>query len=158
MKIKHCKTGELLEAVIELVEEEDWVIIDESDQFIFNWTSEKASIVHKIRLELEEEILGLISYQEIPKELRIHVNLVENSNKNKGKEKEYDWIAGALIARTCQIAFEKEYDGFVSLQPKTELEEHYIRKYGFRKMGQLLFTELQNSEELIIKYLDDGRS
>ncbi|MEM1220580.1 MAG: hypothetical protein AAGH79_16785 [Bacteroidota bacterium] len=82
--------------------------------------------------------------------------MIESNNKNRGKYKEYDGIAGALIATTCQIAFEKEYDGFVSLQPKTELLEYYMQKYGFQKMGQLLFTELNNSEELIKKYLGDG--
>ena len=157
MKILHRKSGHLHEAVIELVENEDWIIIDLSNQFTFNWLLEKKAIVHKIRLELEEEILGLISIEDIPKEFRIHIRLIENSNKNKGKNKEFDWIAGALIAKTCQLAFDKEYDGFVSLQPKTELEELYVQKYGFKRMGHLLFTELKNSEELIKKYLGDGR-
>ena len=151
MKILHKETDELHEAVIELVEDEDWEIINKSGEFEFNWRKEKGYLVHKIRLELEEEILGLISVEEIPKEYRLHIRLVENSNSNKGKGKKYDYVAGCLIAHTCEIAFEKEYDGFVSLKPKTEIEGLYKNKYGFKEMGQFLYTELNNSETLIKK-------
>lgn len=157
MKILHKKSKNLHEAVIELVQNEDWDIIEQSGQFDFNWRKEKKYIVHKIRLEIEDEILGLIALEDILKEYRIHIKLIENSNKNKGSKKKYDFIAGCLIARSCEIAFEKEYDGFVSLAPKTELIGHYIKKYGFQNMGQLLFTELNNSEKLIKKYLNDGK-
>ena len=85
------------------------------------------------------------------------IRLIENSNKNKGTEKEYDFVAGCLIARSCQIAFEREYDGFVSLKPKSELRELYKNKYGFQKMGNLLYSELSNSEALVKKYLNDGK-
>ncbi len=82
---------------------------------------------------------------------------IENSNSNKGRGKNYGFVAGCLIARTCEIAFEKNYDGFVSLEPKTELRSLYKNKYGFREMGNYLYTELSNSERLIQKYLRDGK-
>ena len=47
---------------------------------------------------------------------------------------------------------EKNYGGFVSLEPKTELTAHYKIQYGFDVMGRYLFTELANSERLIQKY------
>lgn len=149
MKIKHRKSGELHEAVIELVEDEDWEVIEKSGDFKFNWKREKRRIVQKIRLKIESEILGLVSYEDIPSEFRIHLHLIENSNSNKGKEKDYDFMAGCLIARTCEIAFEKNYDGFVSLEPKTELVSLYKNKYGFKRMGKYLYTELSNSERLV---------
>lgn len=157
MKILHKKSNELHEAVIELVKDEDWEIIDRSGQFEFIWRREKKYLVHKIRLQLEEEILGLISIEDIPKEYRIHIRLIESGNRNKGKKKEYDFVAGCLIAHSCEIAFEKDYDGFVSLKPKTEIEGLYKNKYGFRQMGQLLYTELSNSEALIKKYINDEK-
>jgi len=153
MKILHKKTNEYHEAIIELVEDEDWQIIKKSGDFVFNWNKEKDYLVHKIRLQLEDKILGLISVKDIPKEYRLHIHLIENSNPNKGREKIYDNIAGCMIAHTCQIAFEKNYDGFVSLKSKTEIINLYKDKYGFEEMGQLLFTELKNSESLIKKYL-----
>lgn len=155
MKILHRKTNELHEAIIELVEDKDWEIIKNSGDFVFNWKKEKKFIVHKLRLNLEEKILGLISLEDIPKEYRLHIHLIENSKSNKGKHKEFDNIAGCLIAHTCEIAFEKGYQGFVSLEPKTEIIDLYKNKYGFSEMGNLLYVELTNSEFLIQKYLKD---
>ena len=43
---------------------------------------------------------------------------LSNSNTNKGENKEYDYVAGCLIAYACEIAFNNGYDGFVSLKPK----------------------------------------
>ncbi len=155
MKVLHKKTNEFHEAVIELVKDEDWEIIEKSGEFVFNWRKEKDYIVHKIRLQIEDKILGLISVEAIPKEYRLHIHLIESSNLNKGRAKVYDNIAGCLIAHTCEIAFEKNYDGFVSLKPKSEIINLYKDKYGFAEMGQFLFTELENSERLIEKYLRD---
>ncbi len=155
MKILHKKSSEFHEAVIELVKDEDWEIIEQSGSFVFNWSKEKDYLVHKIRLQLEDKILGLISVEDISKECRLHIHLVENSSSNKGRGKIYDNIAGCLIAHTCEMAFEKNYDGFVSLKPKTEIVKLYKDKYGFSEMGQFLFTELENSELLIKKYLSN---
>jgi len=40
-------------------------------------------------------------------------------------------------------------------KPKSEIINLYKNKYGFREMGQLLYTELSNSELLIQKYLEN---
>jgi len=153
MKVLHKSTNKLYEALIELAESKDWKIIENSDEFEFNWRKEKKYKVYKIRLKLENIILGLISIEEIPKEYRFHIRLIENSNTNKGKTKEYDYVAGCLIAYACEMAFEKNYDGFISLKPKSEIIELYKNKYGFKSMGNYLYTELNNSESLIKKYL-----
>ncbi|MEM1327314.1 MAG: hypothetical protein AAGI23_15230 [Bacteroidota bacterium] len=155
MKILHRESGDLHEAHISLIEDEDWEIIKQSDQFKFKWIQEKERVVYKIQLTVEDDILGLISTEDIPREYRIHIHLVENSDANKGKNKTYDFIAGALIAYTCQLAFDKDYDGFVSLEPKTALISLYKEKYGFQEMGNFLYTQLENSEALIKKYLSD---
>lgn len=153
MKLLHHSSGQLLEAVIELVEDEDWEIISKSGEFEFNWTLEKKYMVHKIRLTLEKEILGLVSIEDIPKELRLHIRLIENGISNRGKNKTYDFVAGCLIAFTCNLAFEKDYEGFVSLQPKTLLINHYKEKYGFNDMGMMLYIQLHQSEKLVKKFL-----
>ncbi len=153
MKIVHKKTGKLVEAVIELVEEEDWKIIANDKRFGFKWIKEKKQIVHKIRLSVEKRILGLLSIEDIPKELRLHIRLIEVNSNDIGRQKEYENIAGCLIAFTCKQSFKKNYDGFVSLYWKTELKRLYTEKYGFEELGMNLYTELSNSEELIKKYL-----
>lgn len=153
MKIVHKKSGKLVEAVIELVEEEDWKIITKDKRFGFKWIKEKNQIVHKIRLSVEKRILGLLSIEDIPRELRIHIRLIEVNSNDVGRQKEYENIAGCLIAFTCKQSFTRNYDGFVSLYSKTELRKLYIAKYGFEELGMNLYTELSNSEELIKKYL-----
>jgi len=152
MKVLHKTTNKLHEAVIEPIQTKDWKIIDNSKEFEFKWKKEKKYLTFKIRLKQENRILGLIAIEDIPNEYRLHIRLIENSNPNKGKNKEYDYVAGCLIAYTCELAFEKNYDGFVSLKPKSEIIELYTSKYGLKPMGHYLFTELNNSETLIKKY------
>lgn len=154
MKVLHKKSNQLLEAFIGTIEKDDWESIKNSDEFEFNWKSEVSNLTFKICLKNNSEIVGLLSIEDIAKESRIHIHLIESSNSNKGRAKEFDFIAGCLIAYTCQMAFEKDYDGFVSLKPKSELINHYKNKYGFKEMGKYLYTELANSEFLIKKYLD----
>ena len=153
MKILHRGTGKLVEAVIVLVEEEDWKIIEKDKRFGFKWIKEKKQIVHMIRLAVEKRILGLLSIEDIPKELRIHIRLIEVNSDDVGRQKDYENIAGCLIAFTCKQSFKKNYDGFVSLYSKTELKKLNTEKYGFEELGMNLYTELSNSEDLIKKYL-----
>ena len=54
--------------------------------------------------------MSLVDY---PDEYRIHINLIEIGKDNRGKQKEIEHIAGCLIAFACQIAFDKNYFGFV---------------------------------------------
>ncbi len=42
-----------------------------------------------------------MSVEDIPVELRIEIRLIEVSKENIGHEKEYDRIAGCLIAFAC---------------------------------------------------------
>lgn len=156
MRIYQKRTGEILEAVIELIEKQDWKIIKDSNQFEFKWEKEKEYIIYKLRLSLSKNILGLISMEDVPKELRIHIRLIEISKNNIGKNKEYDHIAGCLLAHICNLSLNKDnYEGFVSLEPKTEIINLYKEKYGFRKFGLYLFSSLENSEHLVKKYLSN---
>ena len=154
MKLLHKESNDLQEAIIELVEEDDWKLIRKNKNFQFNWIAEKKQIVHKIRLKVEEEILGLISIEDIPKEFRIHVRLIEVNTLDRGKGKRFDHVAGCLFAFTCRLAIKKNYEGYVSLQPKTDLIDHYKTKYGFQAFGRNLFIELYRSQQLINKYLN----
>lgn len=156
MKLLNRKSGELHEAVIELVQDEDWEVIEKDENFEFNWLKEKKYLVHKITLKLEREILGLVSIEDIPKELRLFIRLIEVGKKHRGKGKVYDHVAGCLLAFTCNLAFQRNYNGFISLIPKTELVNHYKSKYGFGEFGIHLYLELEKSENLIKNYLENG--
>ena len=96
----------------------------------------------------------MISLIDISKELRIHINLIESSKIHRGKQKKIKNIPGSLISYACKIAFEKGYDGFVSLTPKTKLINYYA-SYGFVQVGTQMAIFLEASKLLILKYIGD---
>jgi len=153
MKLWNTQKKIFEEGIIDLVSKEDYLKIKKSSQFQFNWSKEKDNLVFKIYKKNEEDILGLISLIDFPRELRIEIHLLEISKNNIGKNKIIDRLAGCLIAYTCNLAFEKDYDGFVSLISKTEIVKLYKEKYGFQEKGNHLFSQLHNSDSLINEYL-----
>lgn len=156
MKLKHSSSGKLLEAVIAEVANKDYRAIKKDPGFSFDWETEKRFEVYKIYLLSDDKtILGLMSLVDIPGEYRIHPNLLEVSKPHQGKDKELAFIAGCLIAFAAEIAIKRGYYGFVSLEPKTMLIDHYQHRYGFRPYGRYLGIEGLASQTLINKYLGD---
>ena len=156
MRIKNTKTGKFRKAKVDSLEKGDQKKIRDSDQFDFDWKLEKKKKNNLYKLYLldeKDEILGLLSLEDIKEELRIHINLIEVSAKNIGRGKKYDRIAGSLIAYACQLSFDKSYDGFISLIPKTRLIDHYCKKYGFEQFGRQLGLGYEASITLIKNYL-----
>lgn len=155
MKLFDTETQKEFEAEVVALEEDDFSIIMDSNQFEFDWSTEMKYPIFKIIKagEAISEILGLISIIDIPEEFRIHINLIENADDNKGKSKKVDKIAGCLLAFAIQISFEKGYLGFTSLIPKTQLIELYVKKYGFSQYGRQLAIERTAAINLIQKYL-----
>lgn len=156
MKLKHRPSGKLLEAVISEVVNKDYRAIKKDPGFSFDWETEKRYEVYMVYLLSDDNtILGLMSLIDIPGEHRIHLNLLEVSKPYQGKDKELDFIAGCLIAFAAEIAIKRGYYGFVSLEPKTQLIDHYQNKYGFRQYGRYLGIEGPASQTLVNKYLGD---
>lgn len=156
MPLRDIKSGKILHSAIEEVVSSDYRWIRKSKEFKFDWELEKENEVYKIYLvDKDENILGLMSMIDYPEEYRIHLNLIEVGASNRVKSKSVENIAGCLIAFACQVAFDRDYFGFVSLQPKTKLIDLYQEKYGFRQYGRLLAVEQASSKALIDKYLND---
>lgn len=153
MKLLRVTTGEKVEATIERLSVQEVQRLKGSKQFLFDWSTEAKNEVYQICLVGEQNILGLISLIDVSGELRIHINLIESSKENQGNTKQYDHIPGCLIAFACQMAFEKGYDGFVSLIPKTQLIDYYCNKFGFFSAGTHLAVFDALAQGIIIKYL-----
>lgn len=153
MQLLDIDLGTSFEAEINPVEAEDFEEIVQSRQFVFDWAKEDNNMVYKITKLYENEILGLVSLIDISEEFRIHINLLENANDHKGKRKKVDGIAGSLIAYAAQVSFEKGYQGFVSLLPKTVLIDLYKKKYGFNQYGRNLAIDTKEAIKLVQKYL-----
>ena len=154
MKLISLRSGEATEAEITEVAEEDYEVITSSGRFTFDWRKERENLVYKIRFIGREDILGLISLIDIPPEYRLHINLIESSVENRGKNKLIARIPGCLIAFAIRQSITYGYEGFVSLKPKTKLIEHYITTYGFRQYGMYLAIYEDACQQLITKYLD----
>jgi len=152
MKLLRVTTGEKVEATIEHLSVQEVQRLKGSKQFLFDWSTEAKNEVYRISLVGEQDILGLISLVDVSEELRIHINLIESSKDNQGNTKQYDHIPGCLIAFACRIAFEKGYDGFVSLIPKTKLIDYYRNKFGFFPAGTHLVVFDATAQEIILKY------
>ncbi len=156
MNLINLETGEKFEGIIEKISAVQVKKLKGNKNFIFDWSLEEGNEVYRIRRAEQEEFLGLISLIDVHKELRIHINLVESSKTHQGKSKEIAGISGCLIGFACQMSFERGYDGFVSLIPKTNLINHYQNKFGFRQMGLTMVVFLEIAQSIITKYLKDG--
>lgn len=156
MSLVDRSSGESLVSSITEAVDSDYKWIKKSTKFKFDWKVETNNEVYKIYLlDDSEEILGLMSLIDHPDEMRIHLNLIETASNQRGGLKTIENIAGCLIAFGCQVAFDRGYFGFLSLQPKSELIELYQNNYGFRQFGRLLAVEGQSAQLLIRKFLID---
>ena len=122
MSLIDRNTGEKQKPIIVLLEDHEYPIIHSSSEFSFDWRIERKNEVYKLYVKSErEDILGLMSLIYWPSEYRIHLNLIEVSQSNRGRNKKIKHVGGCLIAFACQLAFIRGYAGFVSLKPKTRL-------------------------------------
>ena len=156
MNLINIQNGKRVGGKIVEIEKRDFARINMSPQFKFDWLKEASYQIYKLVFETGE-IIGLISLIDYPDEYRIHINLIEIAIKHRGNKKGIDGIAGCLIAFSVEIAFEKNYGGFVSLVPKTRLISLYVDKYYFIQFGRQLGLTPGNASTLIQKYLKDER-
>lgn len=156
MPLIYRNTGETHKPIIVLLEDHEYPLIQSSGEFSFDWSIERKNEVYKLYTKRERvEILGLMSLIDWPSEYRIHLNLIEVSQSNRGRNKKIEHVGGCLIAFACQLAFIRGYSGFVSLKPRTRLIDWYKEKYGFQQYGRLLGIDHGFSQELIKTYLED---
>ncbi len=124
-------------------------------RYLFNWKKlEHECKIYKLTLIDSEDVLGLIALIDFPEEERTEIKLLTSSIENIGKEKQYDRIAGCLIAFAGKEAIGKfkNYPA-LSLVPKTELKQHYIAKYKMIDAGWQLYLEDISLLNVIKQYL-----
>lgn len=155
MKLFNVKSNELIKAKITRINTVKGIKGELNKNFTFDWKLEEVNELYKLEIILEEEVLGLMSLLVIPNEYRVHINLLESSIQNRGKNKQVKNIAHCLIAYACKQSFALGYDGFVSLYPKTELIRYYVNEYNFEKFGRYLALYGSASYNLIKEYLDE---
>lgn len=148
------KTGKSKAVIISPVNDEDVKILTKK-RYFFSWRNEKANAhLYKLCIAGEDDILGVMALVDVPAEYRMEIKLLASARENVGDGKDYEGIAGCLIGFACRESV-KRYGNLacVSLKPKTELQEHYRRKYGMIDAGHQLCVEGLSLIKLINKYL-----
>jgi hypothetical protein len=123
-------------------------------RYSFNWKKLKnGNAIYKLTLTDNDDILGLIALMDYPAEERTEIKLLAIAEENIGKNKQYERIAGCMIAFAGLMAVRKfkNYPA-LSLIPKTELKQHYIHKYGMIDAGWQLYLEDAPLLRLINEY------
>lgn len=154
MVIVELATGHKLTVAISPVENKDFKQITKK-RYFFDWKKERGvTVVFKLTLVGQSDILGLVSVIDFPKEFRLEMHLLCVSLENMGKAKKHEGIAGCLIAFVGGMALEKYFEqACISLTPKTELRSHYKNKYGMLDGGPQLYLEGRRIEAIVNKYL-----
>ncbi len=122
-------------------------------EWSFDWEKElKKGKVYKLVIEGNLNVVqGLLSL--IDQKDNIYVSLVENAPYNIGANKVYEGVAGNLFAFACKVAFEQEYEGYISFHAKTELVEHYMKSLGAKRInGQLMYVDTREATILVNRY------
>jgi hypothetical protein len=142
MHIIEQTSNEMKQVHVRLVDDNDFKLITVR-RYSFNWKKIKnESLIYKLTLINSKNILGLIAIVDYPEEQRSEIKLLAVSAENLGKGKQFEGIAGCLIAFVCKEAVLKFKDfPCVSLIPKTELKQHYINKYHMIDAGWQLYLE-----------------
>jgi hypothetical protein len=154
MEITELSTGQKKKVIISTVEEDDFKVLVKK-RYSFNWKPFKDKLmIFKLYMEEQPEIiLGVVGVTDVPDEMRMEIKLISNSKENIGRNKQYEGIAGCLIAFVGNEAVSR-YRRYacVSLIPKTQLIAHYEAKYQMKYVGWQLYLEGDELRELIKTY------
>ena len=124
-------------------------------RYFFKWKDlYETTELYKLTIDGDDDILGVMALQDIPEDRRFEIKLLASSRENVGTTKEYEHIAGCMIAYACGLANRAYADlACVSLLPKTELKKHYIQRYNMLEGGAQVFLEAAPLNNMIKKYL-----
>lgn len=152
MKIIDVSSGNNLPIQILPVDSGDFKSLTKK-RYFFDWKEEKDFEIYKLQILNSKDILGLVSIERIPNEWRIHIRLITVSFENKGAKKQYENIAGSLIAHVAKMAVEEFGElACVSLTPKNTIAQHYIDRYKMVVTGKTLSLEVPEILNLINTY------
>lgn len=153
MQVIEVATGNKKPVIIREIADEDFKFLTRK-RFSFGWKSFKNSMsIYTLRIESEDEILGVMGLVDWQEEQRIEIKLLSTSIENIGKQKIYDGIAGNLIAFACRRAILKYgHEACVSLVPKTVLISHYMQKYHMQHAGWQLYLSGINLLKIVKAY------
>jgi hypothetical protein len=156
MTVKDLQTGKFLNVkVIEIGKNQ--LSQFRKKEYFFEWKAERDYAVVGQFLSTEKKPIGLMSFEQIVSDKRIHIRLICANRVNVGKNKRYAGIVGNMMVYASMESLRLfGAEACVTLLPKTELTKHYCQAYGFRVRGKILSLELKEILVLIAKDAHNG--
>lgn len=160
MTVREVSTGRDVRISIGALERSDLKKLTRK-RYFFDWkVLFDTGYIYKLCLKGDDDVKGLMLVKDYPEEYRIEVKLLAASRENvifeneSGKKvKEYDGIAGNLLAYAARIALTRYGEkACVSLVPKTSLKHHYMKEYGMLDAGLSVYLELNSLLQIIKKF------
>lgn len=117
--------------------------------------------------ETSERIEGCLSF-EMSGKVEPYMAFVEIAPHNRGTVKEYDNVAGCLIAFACRLSFlngEDDFQGWLAFdvleensEDESKLMKVYSTKYNALRFGEstTMFIPPEGGKKLINEFLDQG--
>jgi len=150
--IEDVETGHLIVTEVRPADPDDFFNLDPGWRFDWRATIESAEVFKLIDPKAPDQILGLLALRR--QKDHVEVTLLESHPWHVGKTKKFQGIPGTLFAFAALLSFEIGGEGFLAIDAKTELIEHYRRVYGFERVGnsQRMILDTEPAMTLIAKY------
>jgi hypothetical protein len=150
--IEDVETDHLIATEVRPVEPDDFQRLGTGWRFNWRVAAVGAEVFKLIDPEFPDAILGLLALRRY--EVYVEVTLLESHPQHVGKTKRLRGIPGSLFAFAAQLSFAAGGDGFIAIDAKTGLIEHYHLHYGFERVGnsQRIVLASKAAAILISKY------
>jgi hypothetical protein len=153
--IVNIHTGDSFQTEVSLLTKEELKTINKKTKWNFDWNIEYKDLtreVYKLTITSSPNVIqGLVSLSK--KKGYIEMNLLESAPFNIGKKKNYEGVAGNLVAYCCKVSFQSGFDGYVAFTAKTQLIIHYQKTLGATHYrNQRMFIESGEAKKLVEKY------
>jgi hypothetical protein len=158
--IENVVTGESFPTEVLPLTKLDLVHLTRKNGWKFNWKKEYLQPdrnVFKLTITGNPVVIqGLVSYT--AKSGYLEMYLIENAPFNFGKNKEYNGVAGNLIAYVCKRSLELGFDGVVAFTSKTVLIGHYAKTLGAVPIGgQRMAIREEQAKKLVNHYFKNNK-
>lgn len=159
LRILNTKNRVWVECEIVLLQKH--LVPKKKEGWSFNWAKvfkDHSSSIYALIEDKSDKIHGLI--QLISDDGMLIMELIELAPFNIGTNKEFENVAGCLIAFGCResLKLKTDYKGFLTFVSKTSLVQLYKTKYlATQTLGTRMYIDPNSGEKLINKYLVDAK-
>ena len=157
VEIIETATGNRIKATIDPATNSDFPVIGRFKSEWIEFITEKEYeqyFVFKLQKTDDARIMGMLCLiDELVLSNAVEIRKIEVIAECIGSKKEYNNIAGCLIAFACQYSINKGLKGNVVLIPIKKLRNHYIKKYRMEPFIEFLEINVENAKLLISEYL-----